>query len=245
MVQLLPSDDPVVEIRLSTDARGNATYDWAAWSEFEFDLEGSEAASSDLELIGEFDGTFIYENPNAVPRAFVVHDAEVVADVEAAEAVFDAAGDRFSNGALRLEGFDITEQAVVEADPEDIPGALTDSPNQACADDAGKVEITRYEAREVTLRVETACTGLVVLSDTYFPGWQATVNDEPADIHPTNMALRGVVVEAGASEVVFRYQPGNFRVGIFVAFGAVVTVVAVGLIPTIRRRTRTESQLRT
>ena len=61
------------------------------------------------------------------------------------------------------------------------------------------------------------CAGLLVLSDTYFPGWQATVNGEAGEIHPTNIAFRGVVVGAGPTEVVFRYRPANFRAGIGVA----------------------------
>jgi hypothetical protein len=242
-VRFGPSEDPVVEIRLRTDARSNGAYDWAAWSAFQFeDSDGGEAAPEGFELIGEFDGTFVYENPNSAPRAFVVHDVQVVPDVDAAKASFEAASDRFPNGALRLKAFDITERAVVEAGTDELPQALT-AGQPECEDNEAAVEIIDYEANEVTLRVETACPGLVVLTDTYFPGWQATVNGESADIHPTNMALRGVVVEPGRSEVIFRYRPANFRLGIVVASGAVLAMAAAWLTPVVMKRARDKGSL--
>ena len=140
---------------------------------------------------------------------------DVVADVDAAEAAFNAASDRFRNGALGLKGFDVTERAVVEADPERSRALTVGQPG--CADEARNVEITRYESDEVTLRGRDACTGLLVLSDTYFPGWQATVNGEPAEIHPTDMAFRGVVVEAGRLRSRLSLPPATSGSGVLVA----------------------------
>ena len=179
----------------------------------------------------------LYENPSATPRAFVVHQVSVVPDTDAAEATFAAASERFPNGALRLTGFDITERAVVEAGAEELPASLVgDTPS--CDGTTDRVEITAYDSDEVRVDVDSACAGLLVLSDTYFPGWQATVDGRSATIHPTNMAFRGVVVGAGRSEVVFRYHPPAFRAGIYVAIAAIVAMVATGLVPAIRRRRR-------
>ena len=240
-VDIAASDDPVVELRLRTDARSNTVYDWAAWSAFRFEGMGGELSSKPFEQVAEVDGTLIYENPSAAPRAFVVHDVTVVPDIDAGEAAFEAASDRFGNGALRVNGFDVTERAIVEAESDQIPAALSVG-QPGCAVVADEVKITKYESDEVRLQVESACTGLVVLSDTYFPGWQATVNGESAEIHPTDMAFRGVVVGPGRSEVVFRYRPASFRSGVIVAFAAVGTMLAAWIIPVLWRRRSLDSR---
>ena len=60
-----------------------------------------------------------------------------------------------------------------------------------------RATIERYAGDSVSLRVETACPGLLVLPDTYFPGWKATVNGREETIYPTDGAFRGVIVPEG------------------------------------------------
>ena len=92
----------------------------------------------------------------------------------------------------------------------------------------------------MTLRVSAACAGLLVLPDTYFPGWKATVNGRDQTIYPTDGAFRGVTVPEGTSRVEFRYEPRAFPVGIVLAvvglagFALVASLVIVGRVP--RRR---------
>ena len=69
----------------------------------------------------------------------------------------------------------------------------------------------------MTLRVEAACPGLLVLPDTYFPGWRATVNGRKRTIYATDGAFRGVTVPKGTSRVEFRYEPRAFPIGIALA----------------------------
>jgi uncharacterized membrane protein YfhO len=65
------------------------------------------------------------------------------------------------------------------------------------------------------------CRGLVVLRDTYFPGWEATVDGRRADIHAAYTALRGVVADRGWHMIEMRYRPR------MVYWGAMLT--ALGL----------------
>ncbi len=57
------------------------------------------------------------------------------------------------------------------------------------------------------------CRGLVVLSDTYFPGWTATVDGKPVGILEVYGALRGVVVEKGEHRIEMVYRPWSALVG--------------------------------
>ena len=150
--------------------------------------------------------------------------------------MFTSASDRFSNGALRVTDIDVTRQAVVEASPEEVPASLRRGDECSASGPDDQVEITKYEADRVVVEVTSSCDALLVLSDTHFPGWQATVDGELVDIHPTDMALRGVVVGPGRSEVVFSYRPASFRTGIALAAVGLLAICVAGLL--VRRSNR-------
>jgi hypothetical protein len=236
LVDVAASDDPVIGVSLRTDPRGNGDYDWSAWAGIVARESRPSADTGNFELRDEIDGTFAFENQRVAPRAFVVHDVAVVRNADAAEAAFRAVSDRFGNGALKVTRLDPLERAIVEAEAEQIPRALREG--SACVPAGDSVEVVAYEPDRVVIDVDTACPGLVVLSDVYYPGWRATVDGRPTEIYPTDLALRGVVVGAGHSRVVMTYRPASFRVGLTVASFAVVAALLVGVCSIVIARRR-------
>ena len=91
---------------------------------------------------------------------------------------------------------------------------------------SSNVEITEYRDNQVKLQVETESPGLLVLGDTYYPGWKAYVDGEKTPIYPTDVALRSVYLEPGEHEVKFVYSPGSFKVGALVS---VLSLLALGV----------------
>jgi uncharacterized membrane protein YfhO len=81
----------------------------------------------------------------------------------------------------------------------------------------GAVTVVEERSNQVLLRVEAPTAGFVVLTDTFYPGWQATVDGQPAQIWPANLAFRAVAVEAGAHEIIFSYRPRSFIIGLGVS----------------------------
>jgi uncharacterized membrane protein YfhO len=49
--------------------------------------------------------------------------------------------------------------------------------------------------------------GYLIISDSYTPGWHATVDGEPTAIFPADVAFRGLAVPPGNRDVILRYNP--------------------------------------
>jgi hypothetical protein len=156
----------------------------------DYDFEGTE----NFALVGLRPPYVFYENLDAVPRSFLVHTYEIQVDTERAQT-------RLANGA-----FDFTTSALLEKAPdcelsaENLAGELDP-------------QITLYTPNRIEIQAQTNSPGLLILSDQYAPGWQATVNGEAADVLRVDTLLRGVCVPAGNSEIVFTYLPRSLILG--------------------------------
>jgi uncharacterized membrane protein YfhO len=77
--------------------------------------------------------------------------------------------------------------------------------------------------------------GMLVVNDTYYPGWRAFIDGRPAPILRANGAFRGVRVPAGARSVSFAFEPMSFRLG---AWASAATVGALGVVGLVRSSAR-------
>jgi uncharacterized membrane protein YfhO len=88
----------------------------------------------------------------------------------------------------------------------------------------GSAAITRYEDDRVTMRSHGS--GMLVLSDSWYPGWRAKVDGRDAKVERVDYLLRGVRVGPGAHTVEMTYRPLSFRIGWIVSL---LTAIALGL----------------
>ena len=93
----------------------------------------------------------------------------------------------------------------------------------------GAVRRAEYGRGRVRLEVEAAAPGWLVLRDLYFPGWEALVDGQPAEIRVADTAFRAVPLAAGRHEVVFLYRPDSFKIGLVLS-GLAMLIIAAGLI---------------
>lgn len=82
----------------------------------------------------------------------------------------------------------------------------------------------------VKLSVETDCPRLLLLSDAYYPGWQAEIDGFPAKIWQTNLSLRSVFVPNGKHQVTFQYQPSFFNLSLVIFLISLLTLITINLI---------------
>jgi uncharacterized membrane protein YfhO len=107
----------------------------------------------------------------------------------------------------------VLEGDAVERDP---PGVI--EPMQTA-------RIVRDLPTVVEVEVEAESSGALVLADSWYPGWRATVDGSPAEVVPADLALRAVLVPAGRSTVVFRYRPAWLVPGILLSLLAAACLI--------------------
>lgn len=176
--------------------------------------------------LGTYAYTTVFQNTHSLPRAFVVHHVTTVATPDAAQTFFLHHSLRLPDGALHVTTFDPARQVVVEA------------PNPPPTTSCGPPEVghIHQDDASVVVDVDVHCPGVLVVSDTYTPGWSATVNDHPAPVLPADIALRAVPVPPGHDHVVLHYDAPGLRPGVAAATTAIVALGLTGLAQRRRRR---------
>jgi hypothetical protein len=83
----------------------------------------------------------------------------------------------------------------------------------------------------VVLQVEAGRPGLLVLRDTYYPGWSAFVDGRPAPLLRADVNFRAVPLEAGTHTVEFRYRSQAFERGLLISAIAACLTLALAAVP--------------
>ncbi|MCS6802099.1 MAG: YfhO family protein [Chloroflexota bacterium] len=79
------------------------------------------------------------------------------------------------------------------------------------------------ERRVVAVSLQTPA--YLVFTESFFPGWQVSINGAAASLERANALFMAVLVPAGEHEVVFEYKPASVALGLWVT----QTVAAIGL----------------
>jgi len=151
----------------------------------------------------------LYRLPDALGRAWVV---------PAARQVFP--GEVLAE--LASPAFDPTAEVLLEQPISSIQHPASRIEYQVSLQDT---------PNRVTIDANLDAPGYLVLADTWYPGWRATVDGEPADILRANYAFRAVWLEAGEHAVEMVYRPASVFVGGTTSLVA-LTLLVVGLLLT-------------
>jgi len=89
--------------------------------------------------------------------------------------------------------------------------------------------IRSYAHDEVVIDAVCDAPCLLVLTDLHYPGWEASVDGRRATIVPANIAFRGLFLDSGAHQVVYRFRPRSLWLGLAVAGVAILAVAVSGL----------------
>jgi hypothetical protein len=137
---------------------------------------------------------WVYRLRSAAPRV-TFNTRVVVADANSA----------LASGQLRV---DLSpERALID---DDTAPAHQYRP-MAAMPTSGRARIVSWRPDRIEVEVDADAPGILVLHDTYYPGWFAAVDGREAPILRANLLFRGVEVGEGRHSVVFRFAPFALR----------------------------------
>ena len=179
-----------------------------------FDLLNVKYVLTDQELGGKWELAYrdtgsvrVYRNRDVLPRAFVVYRAEIVE------------GPAQSLARITDSAFDFRRRVVLE----EIPAGWTEPAEVPAI--ASSVRFVDYEPNRVQMEVEAAADGLLVLTDTYAPGWKALLDGHPTSLYVADHAFRAVLVPDGIHQVEFVYEPASFWVGMVLSLLTIAILI--------------------
>jgi len=165
------------------------------------------------------DGANIYEKELPMPRAYVVHKARIIPDRTRILPELNT-------------GFDFAREVIIEKPPGVTLPEKTDEERTS------PVEIVKSLPQEVVVTATLSDAGVLVLSDVYYPGWNAYVDGRHAEMLRANYSFRAIALGAGEHTVSFRYEPRSFAMGARVTLGAMVVMGIYFWVLAARRRDR-------
>lgn len=135
----------------------------------------------------------VYRNNRALDRGFILYDMKQIFSL-------DEAVDVMKKNPLIYE-----QTALIEGNPpKDIEIGIKGR---------SEVDFIDYRENYVKIEVETSENGVFILSDAYYPGWKAYLNNKKVRIYPAFGALRAVFLPKGRHELEFCYRPWTFSLG--------------------------------
>lgn len=137
-----------------------------------------------------------------MPRAWLAGEVEIHPDPLRAMA------------RLKEPDFDLYRVAILEEGRS--PGAV----RPAGGASTGETRILADEPCRVLIETSSPAPAYLVLADTYYPGWEASVDGAAAPIVRANVMFRAVAVPSGRHQVEFVYRPPSVRAGLLITLAA-------------------------
>jgi len=174
---------------------------WVTWNP-KYQAAGSR-------LLAATKDSYLYELPAPLPRAAVLYGARV-------ELTDDAALDLLASSQV-----DLSRLVVLAEDPGLALPQYGGAPTPAT--------YTMVNPERLEIDVENPQPGILLVSDLYYPGWQARVDGRPAPILRADVALRAVALPAGKHHIEMAFVPGSLRVGAAISLATLALALALAI----------------
>jgi len=143
----------------------------------------TEMKNSKLKQVFTDGNLRVYENTMVFPRAFFVNTTFIAnSKQEAINAIFDL-------------NFPLNKRAVVE----NVSNSKLFKSNW----DLGQADIQSYTSDKITISINNPGEGFLVLTDSYYPTWQAKIDGKQTQIYLTDFNFRGIITPKGKHTIEF------------------------------------------
>jgi hypothetical protein len=149
--------------------------------------------------------SWLYRINNPVPRAYIVPRAVVERDPTK---ILER---------LSSKQFNPLEEVVLEQ-PLSL-GSMKDF--------QAEVRFLRYTNNDATIQTILNSSGVLVLADSFYPGWKVYVDGVETKIMRANYFFRGVLLPPGNHQVIFKYEPASLRYGLIITLTTLILLLSV------------------
>jgi hypothetical protein len=187
-------------------------------------LEGSMVF--DIFSFGKFPLAFhygdfnIFENKDTFPRSFFVNKFKVTDSYENAQKI------------ISNSKFNFKKEIVLEKPLPKEEADLINSSN----DNDSYAKILSYSANEVNIQTSSKSPSILILTDTFYPGWKAYVNGTETTIYRADGLVRAIFVPTGEHDIEFSYMPQSFVFGTYLSLGTAIVLTIFYVLPKIRHK---------
>ncbi len=154
--------------------------------------------------VADIDGWKVYENLKATPRAFLASDYLTYQTPKEFEDHFFSSTFNPSTIILLNKPINVSLGSI----------------------NGTSVQIVTYQPNEVLLHV-ISNGNLLYLSDTYYPGWKASVDGINTPVRKANYAFRAIYVPQGTHTVRFTFDPLSFKIGVIISLLSLVGSIVI------------------
>lgn len=143
---------------------------------------------------------FVYESDSPKPRFSIYYDWAKITSL--------------ADYAQKINELDITKTVLLE---KDIQKKFAEAKNS--------IVVEKSADTHIKLQVETNKQGILVTTDTYYPGWRAKVNSKEAEILAANLNSRALIIPAGRSTIEFIYKPKYLKLAATISLLSIIFTV--------------------
>ena len=99
-------------------------------------------------------------------------------------------------------------------------------------DNVSMVKIKSYAPNRLSYDVTSDKGGILVFSEIYYPGWEATVDGQPAELGRVNYVLRAMHIQPGRHQVTLQFFPASIKKTetiAYISYAILILVILVGV----------------
>ena len=89
----------------------------------------------------------------------------------------------------------------------------------------GKIKLIKYSSNKINFYVDTQSNNILFLSDNFYPGWKAYVDERETKIYRAGYAFRAIFVPSGKHTIMFSYNPKSFYIGTSVTLATIMAIM--------------------
>jgi hypothetical protein len=159
----------------------------------------------------------LYKNISPLPRTWLVKDYKVMDSI----AVLLK---------MMTKDFNPDREALLEEEiPHPIRSAMLMAKSSHIKGKEKGVKFISETNNRLVLQSTAEEDSLLVLSDTYYPGWKAFVDGKKTKIYRADYTFRALPLSAGTHRVEFVYDPLSFKLGALFTFLGIIGCVVICL----------------